>query len=527
MKLVTASSLCAILAAGVHAQRGASLDPIQPVLLPDGANAKNPLSHLGGNGPWTVAPNVNGISSDVPENCHVDQAAYILRHGSRYADPGAHSGWVTMANQFKTQNYTATGPIAFFHDWDTPLTHPDIQIAQLSPTGYKELYSLGYTLRTRYPDLYEEGDDFYVWANKYPRVIQTAQLFVRGFLGSNSTRLGNVVSVDSKGFPDQLGNTLAPSDLCPSFEDNYSPKSDPWRNIWLPRFKARLAQYIEGDLQIDDGAWNDIPYICGFESQITGRLSPFCDVFNDEELAQYEYQQDLRYYYGHGPGAFVASRMMVPFLNALVNRLVEGPSADVGVGPDGSSSFKVPKLLMNFLNDGQLNQLAAALGVFDEQEPLPSDHIPEDRLWRSSRISPMRGTIALERLNCRVGGSGGGNSTLPPKPTPSGGPCKAKKRDAASTMQRRQDAVIGGPSRNETFVRIRINEAVYPVPSCQDGPGKSCRLADYAKYVSDKLEAIGSFSKLCNATAPGTPADVKGASFLTNLDQDHLEMLKP
>ncbi|RBQ88394.1 hypothetical protein VDGD_20637 [Verticillium dahliae] len=37
-----------------RAAAGVSLDPVQPVLLPDGAYAKNPLSHLGGNGPWTA-----------------------------------------------------------------------------------------------------------------------------------------------------------------------------------------------------------------------------------------------------------------------------------------------------------------------------------------------------------------------------------------------------------------------------------------------------------------------------------------
>lgn len=49
---------CALLAATstVQARKGAgtSLDPVQPVLLPDGDRAKNPLAHLGGNGPWTA-----------------------------------------------------------------------------------------------------------------------------------------------------------------------------------------------------------------------------------------------------------------------------------------------------------------------------------------------------------------------------------------------------------------------------------------------------------------------------------------
>lgn len=368
--------------------------------------------------------------------------------------------------------------------------------------------------------MYQEGDDFYVWANNYTRVLQTAQSFVRGYLGPNSTLLGKVVSVTARGMPAHLGDTLAPSDMCPTFKDDSSVQTAAWRSIWLSPFIERLSHYIDGDLQLDDAKWNDFPYICGFESQITGRLSPFCDTFTQEELEQYEYHQDLRYYYGVGPGADVSRQMMVPFLNALIQRFVNGPEAE-GVAV-GGGSFKLPKLLMNFLNDGQLNQLAAAIGVFDNQTPLPTDRIAADRLWRSSRISPMRGTIAFERLNCRV--SAGGNSTTPPTTTATTSrACKPRPTaGAGATLARRQNST----TKNETFVRIRINEAVYPVPSCQDGPGKSCSVAKYAKYVSEKLEAIGSFAELCNATDPATPKKVLGASFLTNLDQDHLRVLE-
>jgi hypothetical protein len=318
--------------------------------------------------------------------------------------------------------------------------------------------------------------------------------------------------------PAHLGDTLAPSDMCPTFKDDSSAQQAAWRSIWLPPFIQRLSQYIDGDLPLDNSKWNDFPYICGFESQITGRLSPFCDTFTQEELEQYEYHQDLRYYYGVGPGADVSPKMMVPFLNALMQRFVDGPEAE-GVAV-GGGSFKLPKLLMNFLNDGQLNQLAAAIGVFDEQEPLPTDRIAEDRLWRSSRISPMRGTIAFERLNCKVS-DGGGNNTNPITTTSKA--CKPRPTAGAGSMPARHQ----GPSKNETFVRIRINEAVYPVPSCQDGPGKSCSVAKYVAYVSAKLKAIGSFAELCNATDPATPSTVLGASFLTNLDQPHLRVVTP
>ncbi|EEY23932.1 thiamine-repressible acid phosphatase pho4 [Verticillium alfalfae VaMs.102] len=257
-------------------------------------------------------------------------------------------------------------------------------IAQLSKTGYKELYDMGYTLRTRYPDLYEEGDEFFVWANNYTRVLQTAQLFVRGYLGPNSTLLGNVVSVTGRGVPAHLGDTLAPSDMCPTFKDDSSKQTNAWRALWLPPFIKRLSQYIDGDLVLDDSHWNDFPYICGFESQITGRLSPFCDTFTQEELEQYEYHQDLRYYYGVGPAADVASKMMTPFLDSLVKLLAKGP-----------------------------------------------------------------------------------------------------------------------------------------------GVAGSCAVGRYARFVADALEKNGDFAKLCNATDPATPKQVKGASFFTDLGQDHLQIVKP
>src|SRR5690348_4567660 len=100
-------------------------------------------------------------------------------------------------------------------------------------------------------------------------------MFVRGYLGTNATVLGDVISVTGRGVPAHLGDTLAPSDMCPTFRDDSSAQTSAWRSIWLPPFIERLSQYIEGDLVLDDSMWNDFPYICGFESQITGSLSPF------------------------------------------------------------------------------------------------------------------------------------------------------------------------------------------------------------------------------------------------------------
>ncbi|KAG6010182.1 hypothetical protein E4U21_007659 [Claviceps maximensis] len=456
-------------------------------------------------------PNVHGIPWTLDMGCEVDQAAYVLRHGSRYPDRGAYDGWLDLIDRIQASNSTLSGPLSFLHGWNAPLSHPDIQVGQLSPTGYKELYDLGFTLRTRYPKLYREGRDFYVWANNYTRVLQSAQAFVRGYMGANTSLHGHIVSVTSRGMPAHLGDTLAPSDMCPSFSDESDHQQDVWRSQWLSDFIKRQSEFISGSLELQDSQWADFPYICGFESQITGFLSPFCNTFTDTELAQYEYLQDIRYYYGVGPAANVSSKMMVPFLTAMMGMFQHGPGIRGRNIVGGRTDFRVPDLLTSFLNDGQLNQLVVASGIFDQEPQLPLDHMRNDRLWRSSHISPMRGTIAFERIHCT-------NQVRAPEAVDS------------TSVSKREDQSAGGSAvtrpGNESFVRILLNDAVYPVPGCQDGPGRSCPVEEYIAYLSRKLEKNGHFADICNATDVATPKMILGASFFTNLAQKHVQVLK-
>lgn len=141
------------------------LAPLRDIVSWPGANSKAPLEWLGANSPWFPGPNVNKISSDVPDECTIDQAAYVSRHGSRYPDSGAYAEWKEMESRvslkfrgamhsltkfkFAVNKYTARGALSFLPNWHPVLTRPDIQIAQQSPTGYKEAMDMGYQLRTR------------------------------------------------------------------------------------------------------------------------------------------------------------------------------------------------------------------------------------------------------------------------------------------------------------------------------------------------------------------------------------------
>lgn len=307
--------------------------------------------------------------------------------------------------------------------------------------------------------------------------------------------MGKVVSVTSKIYTSAIGNSLAPSDQCPNFVDESGGESQvTWDAIWQAKVQKRLQSYIKGNLTLTLSDVNLFPYLCGFESQITGRISPYCDIFNDEELGWYEYSNDLRYYYGVGPGTTLPPKMMTPFLKALIHLLQEGPGIE-GISADGTSKFDVPKLLVSFLNDGQLAELVTASGVMDSQKPLSPTKPDNNRIWNGSRWVTMRGTIAFERLNCRV--------------------------QSYNTHNHHYN------SHNATYVRIKLNDQVYPVPSCKDGPGKSCLLSNYVDYVAKKYAHQGNWVKNCNVTTAGAPTQVQGASFYTDLAQPHLSLITP
>lgn len=395
----------------------------------------------------------------------------------------------------------------------------------------------------------------------------------------------------------------------------------------MPDAIARMNSMVTGNLTFTENDLTFFPYLCGYESQITGRLSPWCGVFNDTELLNYQYSQDLAYYYGVGPGSSgAASKTFLPYLDELMSLLLEGPGQQ-GVGPNGN--YTVPDLIMSFLNDNQIAMMTSVMGLFDD-EKLPIDHYPGAHPYDVSHFITMRGTVAFEVLNCAASaplasssasfsssttgslaptstattsGSASGSSssvsasttglsnstltasTLVPKttssnasgkptssgsysghpsgtqtysnpggkPTPSGHPSGPESystshptsaasptiititqthtvpgSDCAAPTPTKAHKLKRSTPANELYIRIILNDAVYPVLDCQSGPGNSCLLTDYAAFIHEQNEAAGNFVEFCNVTAAGSEsAVVNGASFYKDLTLDYLTFVKP
>ncbi|EED17079.1 histidine acid phosphatase, putative [Talaromyces stipitatus ATCC 10500] len=508
IKSITASIL--LFSALSTASVGQILAPSDDIVFAASASAKDPLAWAGANSPYRAGPNVYGISNEVPDGCSVKQAAYIVRHGSRFPDSGAYAGWVDLRNRIQAAktagNLTARGSLSFIPNWKTVLTNPTLQISQESMTGYNEGHNLGYQLRARYPNFYEDGNQFYVWANQYAspinesRVVQTAKAFMQGYLAEFADAYGTIVSVNSTGSVNAIGNSLGPSDACPAFAagpsgSDFNNATD-YEAIWTPKVLKRINSLVDG-IEFTQSDILSMPYLCGFESQITGRLSPWCGVFTDEELEFYEYSQDLHYYYGIGPGSTTpTNKLFLPFLDSLITLLKAGPDQQ-GKGVNGTK-FDIPKLLMAFLNDNQIAELTAGMGIFDAQENLPIDRILKDRIYNVANFITMRGTVTFEVLNC-----------------------------TSSSPIFEYDSELCASETYSDYIRILLNDAAYILPHCHDGPGGSCLLSEYASFISKRSAAAGNFNEYCNVTKAGHPVTVGGASFFSDLTLDFLEFVAP
>lgn len=97
MVIFNPPSFCLITAVFAVSALAESYPPWRGFNLLSSGVSISPLEWLGANGQWFPGPDVNGISSDVPDGCTVEQAAYVVRHGSRYPDSSAYMEWTNLS----------------------------------------------------------------------------------------------------------------------------------------------------------------------------------------------------------------------------------------------------------------------------------------------------------------------------------------------------------------------------------------------------------------------------------------------
>lgn len=418
----------------------------------------NILYHLGGNGPWVekVIDVVDGGIA-VPKGCVVEQMHMMSRHAERFPTKKAGHSQRAVVERMKQSGKIFTGNLAFFNDWELFWSDDDSSLEQLTSTGPFSgtlgSFTTGVRLRTRYKHLLSHAATLQpdtpitFWASGSNRVIETAKHFALGFFGidykeSNTATLEVIPEHSSLG-----ADTLTPGRTClANKEDSEEGQRKGYRlmghyrTTYLGAIRERLLK--QTNITFNDQEIYAMQEMCGFETTVRGR-SDWCDVFTQNEFLSFEYARDLLHYYRAGPGQKYAASMGWLWLNATTNLLLKGPQA----GP----------LFFSFVHDGDIAPMMTALDIINDEEHLPTSHIPHSRKWRKSQVSPMGGRVIFELLSCK------------------------------------NDKQTG----SEKFVRLNINDGITAIPKCNSGPGKSCPLEEFAARTRRKGEEVGDFRKLC------------------------------
>ncbi|TBU31476.1 phosphoglycerate mutase-like protein [Dichomitus squalens] len=452
----------------------------------------NPLHHSGAASPFFDAPAQFGVSPSTPSQCAVDQVAYIVRHGSRYPEPGSFAGWQALFSKLQNATYTARGPLAFLPSWVPPVDDIPHEPFFLSSTGAQEAFQLGVELRKLYR-FTKGGDNFTVWSAGQQRVVDTATYFTLGYLSqgnylsAQNENRGHVVTMpDSVNFT--FADSLTPSAACPAYSSgDTSVKATVFRRTNQGNIAKRLNQFLDGlTLNATDiGVMQDL---CGFQAEVSGDTR-FCDIFQDSEWLDYEYAHDLNYYYGSGPGNPFSATVGYPWLKAIADLFSSGPNTTSLGG-----NFVPPPLIMGFTHDNNLPPIVSALGVWNTSSfpgvyPLSTSHADPRRNFRSSFLVSFRGYVALERLSC-------------------------DPHDPPRSVQHTSGKVVLGPGTSpgaQKYVRLKINNAVVPLPGCAGGPGSSCSLASFQNYVASRAAVAGDFVQRCGLQ------DVQNATGILNV----------
>ena len=146
---------------------------------------------------------------------------------------------------------------------------------------------------------------------------------------------------------------------CDTFEKLSSLKpANEWLAVYAPRIRKRLQVHLPK--LVDELTDQDIlamqmvcpanfPYttcfeahsfkLCGYETIAQGH-SPFCHVFSDEEWLDFEYQQDIRFYYMLGYGQPLSPYLGMPWVKTALHLLDGKETQDEKDGD--TSAFGVP-----------------------------------------------------------------------------------------------------------------------------------------------------------------------------------------
>ncbi|KAK0446262.1 histidine phosphatase superfamily [Armillaria borealis] len=340
---------------------------------------------LGNLSPYHKAPVPRGVSETLPEDCTVVQVMLMGRHGSRWP---LQSELVYITNLTEKlaasteyiQNADLPENLQFLKSgYVTTLGHDN-----LTAPGRKEMFDHGVNFRLKYQHLEATS----VLAGDQDRVVESAQWFSQGYFGREwaelESRVFSTIPEDEVTI-----SWITPMDTCANWAYSYGGDAvETWDSVYLPAITERLNSMLPG-VNLTDADTHGALYACAYDYAAL-RISPWCDVFNHDELANFEYELDILM---DGAFGYNLPGNMGPLLGTIfVKKLIERFSDSTG---------NASAVYLEFGHDTTIDTAFAALGLAKDTPPLSATGpVPPNRAFRTSTQVPFGAQMVWEKFTC-------------------------------------------------------------------------------------------------------------------------------
>ncbi|TBU40685.1 phytase [Dichomitus squalens] len=371
------------------------------------------FSHWGNLSPWFSVPPQSfriDASLDPPQGCRITALHLLHRHGARYpTGTAAYAGPANFSARLRhaPHKWSAHRQLAFLNDWTYKLGEEI-----LTPFGRQQLFDLGVSTRIKYGFLLRN----FTASNTLPvfrtesqdRMLFSALNFALGFFGPKlDGQYQQLITIEAPGF----NNTLAPSKTCPNARDpargeRALPYVRQWAKVYLQAARARLNSQIDGiDLTIEDVY--AMQQLCPYETVAIG-YSKFCELFTGDEWRGFDYSVDLNFWYNSAFGSPTSRALGIGYVQELVARLTSTPiaahnsSTNATINDDPATFPLGQSLYVDATHDTIILNVLTALNLsnFATDGPLPSDHIPTNRSFKTSHLAPFASNVQFQLLAC-------------------------------------------------------------------------------------------------------------------------------
>lgn len=402
-----------------------------------------------GAGPYTTHSGY-GIDPAVPSECELEQVQLLARHGERFPSHGEGQNYEKIMDKFHNYTNAFAGPLSFLNDYEYFVPAKELYDMETTASNSEGTFSgtndamrHGLYFRSRYESIYNSSQPLNVFTVNSFRVHQTADYFVRGFLGDDRSLPNWVVLSEEE---DLGANSLTPKYSCSNY--NHGKRNDLIGNYdssYLKKILHRLIKDNQG-LQLSTGDVDALFFWCAYETNVRGSL-PFCNLFTNEEIIRHSYGNDLSRYYTYGNGNNISLWASSQLLNSSLTLLTqEDPPSNNG------------KIWLSFTHDTDIESFHASLGILQPKDHLPSDQIIFPSPYQVTSVVPQHARTYTEKYKCN----------------------------------------------GESYVRYLVNDAVIPIPNCTDGPGFSCKLQDFKNYVDQRI-GDADYETMCDNQDSGRP----------------------